>query len=826
MVHAVAMGPRYSGRSQQLLTLTTTGEAIPFNDADIMLCVPGFVDPGLVDACGTMALHTTAAELAARARVLAELRAMDKEIERATRYVDNRAAKFYDHLKSPNSNEWKKVDVQTATRFYRRPNTPDNALAIKIAVHKHLMDHPTKFIAHPTAYRTTQTFLVRPQAQAQNIADITNWMRIEGGRTLNEFCDKVKVIMEQAKVLRQQSTSTTPHEIPTNYNYTLTDTDREILSFLTDAFHAQRFTQFNPHSLPSIYILKRLDLLDDTEWPVNQLAALQRVLTDLGVFSPWTEGSSFATRTESLAHRPTMKPLRAPAYPPKPLGPEDFYTSDSLEAIRHDFGNMPVYVIDDASASELDDGVSIETIPLEPDNYWIHVHVADPTTLLPPTHILSYKAREMSESSYLIHGTRYMLPPSTFNRFSLGHTAATGEPQQVMTFSFKVDGAGDLIDYKVRAASIKNVQILTYDAVDATLGLPSFAPTLPFEPPNTSPSSHAPIDPGHSERLKLLYKVSSRLVTNRVLRPVFSYAVGTSEVRFTHPIPSNLPSPSTETDTSTMRQFKLYGGFPDMSYSVVSVEGLSRGARVMVSEFMKGACRVASRFGIENGTPLVRRHGPGPAGPDPAAIEKLIASRDEFGMVDPYEAAKSQVVLPKAVNTLAPKGHWALGLPDGEGYVRVTSPLRRYADLVAHWQIKHALLANSDPARYTRGKRTVFGEDWLSYYAREVTLRDREQKRVSVMGGEYWSGVFLKRWLDGEIKSETLDPTTAVFEARPGANLVKSDYGKYRSRSMIPQLGIWGDITTDSPLEVGARVNVRVAGVKMGARPKVILEPV
>ena len=825
MVHAVSMGPYYLGRSRQTLTLTTTGRAIPFNDADIMLCVPNFVDPEPVDACGGSELHTTETELVARTRVLEELRAVGKGIEGAIRYVGNRAAKFYDHLKSPDPNEWKIVDVQTAARFYRRPGRPDNASSTIIAVHKHLMDHPTNFIAHPTAYRTTQTFLVRPQAQVQNIADVTNWMRIEGGRSLNEFCDKVKVIMERAKLLRQQSTSTVPHEIPTNYNYTLTDTDREILRFLSDAFHAQRLTQFNPHSLPSIYILKRLDLLDDTEWPVNHLVALQQVLTDLGVFSPWTDGVSFATRTESLAHRPTMKPLRAPAHPPKPLGPEDFYTSDSLEAIRHDFGGMPVYVIDDASASELDDGVSIETVPSEPDNYWVHVHVADPTVLLPPTHTLSYRAREMSESSYLVQGTRYMLPPSTFQRFSLGHTVATGEPQQVMTFSFKVDTAGDLIDYKVQAATIKNIHIMTYDDVDATLELPSSVPTSPFESP--SPRSCAPIDPSHLERLKLLYKVSSRLLTNRALRPVFNFARAVSDVRFTHPIPPNLPSPYTETNTSMMRQFKLYGGFPDMSFSVTPIDGLTRGARMMVSEFMKGACRVASRFGVENGTPLLRRHGQEPAGADPAEIERLIASRDEFGIVDSYEAAKALVALPKAVNTLAPKCHWALGIPDGEGYVRVTSPLRRYVDLVAHWQIKHTLLANSNPARYTRGKRTVFGEEWLSQYAREVTLRDREMKRTNNLRDEYWSGVFTKRWLDGEIKSETLDPKAAVFEARPGAMLVKTHYsggGGYRMRSMIPQLGMWGDLALDGPLEIGARVNVRISGVRVGPRPKVTLE--
>ena len=824
------MSPYYSERSRQIHTLTTTGEAIPFNEADIMLCIPGFVDQGLIDACGTMKLHTTEAELVARTRVLAELRAMDKQIERALRYVDNHATSFHGRMhwmNAPNPHEWTVFDLQTAAKFYRRPDNLETPLATTIAVHKNLMDNPRKFIAHPTAYRETQVFLVRPKVQTQNIADVTNWMRIEGGRILNEFCDKVKVIMERAEALRRQSTSTTPHEIPTDYNYTLTDTDREILRFLSDGFHTQRLTQFNPHSLPTIYILKRLDFLDDTEWPINQLGALQRVLTDLGVLSPWADGASFASRIDSLAHRPLVtRPTTPACSTSKPLSDEYLYTSDPLEALRHDFGDMPVYVIDDASASELDDGVSIETIPSEPDNHWVHVHVADPTTLLHPRHDLSLKAREMSESSYLVHGTSYMLPPSMFKRFSLGHTAVTKEPQQVMTFSFKVDAAGDLVDYKVRAAIIKNVHLMTYDTVDATLGLPSFAPTFPFELPNLSLPSDPPIDPGHIEQLKLLYNVSSRLITNRALRPVFNFSISTSEVRFTHPILPHLPSPYMETDVSTMDKFKLHGGFPDMSYSVPSPEGLTRGARAMVSEFMKGACRVASRFGVENGVPLIRRHGSEPTGPDPAAIERLIASRDEFGMVDPYEVNKAMVGLPKTVNTVAPKSHWALGIPEGEGYVRVTSPLRRFADLLAHWQIKHALLVKLDPDRFVKGKQFGFGEVWLSKYAREATIRDREKKRASVSRSEYWSGVFLKRWLDGEIKSETLDPKTAVFEARPGAGFIKDGVGKYRMRSMISQLGVWGDITSDGPLEIGSRMNVRITGIKAGPRPRVNLEPV
>ena len=97
---------------------------------------------------------------------------------------------------------------------------------------------------------------------------------------------------------------------------------------------------------------------------------------------------------------------------------------------------------------------------------------------------------------------------------------------------------------------------------------------------------------------------------------------------------------------------------------------------------------------------------------------------------------------------------------------------------------------------------------------------------MDLMSREYWTGMFIRRWLDGEIKSETLDPKTAVFEARPGVMVVREQSGDHRMRSMVTQLGLWGEVTQDDPLEIGARVKVRIAGVSTGPRPKVTLKTV
>jgi len=64
-----------------------------------------------------------------------------------------------------------------------------------------------------------------------------------------------------------------------------------------------------------------------------------------------------------------------------PLCPENVYPCDAVEHLRHDLGNFPVSVIDDAGAEELDDDLSVEPVPNEPCSAWIHVYIADPTSV-------------------------------------------------------------------------------------------------------------------------------------------------------------------------------------------------------------------------------------------------------------------------------------------------------------------------------------------------------------------------------------------------------------------------------------------------------------
>ena len=124
-----------------------------------------------------------------------------------------------------------------------------------------------------------------------------------------------------------------------------------------------------------------------------------------------------------------------------PLGPEYFHPCDSVEHLRHDLGNLPISVVDDAGAEELDDGLSIEPVPNEPGSAWIHIHIADPTSV-PSTD-------SSSCASSTANGLLSILCPQDMayvNSLSYPRTAqlslafSGGKPEPVFAFSFKVDG--------------------------------------------------------------------------------------------------------------------------------------------------------------------------------------------------------------------------------------------------------------------------------------------------------------------------------------------------------------------------------------------------
>ncbi|PNG99174.1 hypothetical protein TSOC_015054, partial [Tetrabaena socialis] len=87
---------------------------------------------------------------------------------------------------------------------------------------------------------------------------------------------------------------------------------------------------------------------------------------------------------------------------------------DPDAATRADLTHLPVFTIDDASTTEVDDGLSIEPLPGGSGSgggFRIWIHVADPTRWISPGSGLDLFGRQRIRTLYLPWGSARMFPP-------------------------------------------------------------------------------------------------------------------------------------------------------------------------------------------------------------------------------------------------------------------------------------------------------------------------------------------------------------------------------------------------------------------------------
>jgi hypothetical protein len=393
-----------------------------------------------------------------------------------------------------------------------------------------------------------------------------------------------------------------------------------------------------------------------------------------------------------------------------------------------------------------------------------------------------------------------MLPESIVNdRLSLGNAARTGQAENVMSFSAKVDPSGDIVDYRVRAGIIRNVRTLRYDDVDAAMSFRSPGITFPFgQPINTLPIPLM-LSPTDTENLHLLDLFTKRMVARRLGTSTFFHGLGRLQLSVS---PNSLPVGIVD-----LMQPGLFLGNPQISYAVQDV--FFSGSREIIAEAAQVANRIASRFGRDRGVPLVRRSLAAPVGSD-EGLADLVNLRDKTGWVDFFEVRRKGIQFPLSKYTLEPAEHWTLGIAEGEGYTRVTSPLRRYGDLVTHWQIKHALLHN-EPLFSGREMQTTF--DYIG-------AREERSKRVQHAHDKWWALAFVKRWMESERKINAYNPVenmTGRVAARARQDVFR---GTLVQELHIADLGLFGTLEgADSEQEIGAEIAVTVDKIMLTTHP-------
>ncbi|MFS8900132.1 ribonuclease R [Synechococcus sp. H60.2] len=147
-------------------------------------------------------------------------------------------------------------------------------------------------------------------------------------------------------------------------------------------------------------------------------------------------------------------------------------------------------------------------------------------------------------------------------------------------------------------------------------------------------------------------------------------------------------------------------------------------ARQMVAEMMVLAGEVAARFACQNRIPVPYRLQPAPELPPPEVLDLYPQG--------PVRSFAIMRCLSRAEVATQPGRHTGLGL---DAYCQVTSPIRRYLDLVAHYQIKAFLRGDPLPLTEAEVQQLLLA---IEPGTAEAVQVERKSKR-------YWSIEYLRQ---------------------------------------------------------------------------------
>ncbi|KAF9091013.1 hypothetical protein BGX23_005561 [Mortierella sp. AD031] len=650
----------------------------------------------------------------------------------------------------------------------------------------------TKFVPS-IAVRWTGEFTMRRPQEVLLTETVIDWLRKDDSR-VTQFLGKAKELVESN---RKGDKSNWKH-------VKFTDSDRTLIEFV-------RQTAINGYSdlfgVPQLAYLPRLlrplGAYDDIEprtafeflneigvWPrwynmeinrsaislTNGGAKEQAIIDRIRKLNPESLQQDFDKEMERLRQEftPAISTATQDRNPLVLESSTEMYKRDPCDVIRHDFGHQPIYAIDDPSASELDDAFSIEPVPvttLTPEaSTWVHVYVADPTSILPPHHEMARLAGDRIQTTYLPEGIWPMLPRVlTEETLSLKND---GRPKKVMTFSARLrDGDGEILEYKVRPGIVRKVVTLNYDDVDDVIAwdrvhggraegdrVRSSTMTMPEDRAlertyyRSTKGSVSVDDTVLVQELNRLQTVAQRHTDARLRKGAFNFSLGRPMIELTpYPLPrvaeEGWPGPVDYSDKKALWQ--------EPQITVRLDPGFASPSRLMVAEYMIMAGRVASMFAQENGLPTLFRNQSGPAEKYRELFEETIRTKTnpQTGMLSMVDMLPLRPYIAGAEISTSPLGHWSMGIQDG--YCKVTSPLRRYSDMLAHWQMKGVLLNKHAASSSTVAVSTppVFSLDTLAPLAGVIRDRERMMGMLEARSIKYWLFEMLRRRLDGGVSN-------------------------------------------------------------------------
>lgn len=407
-------------------------------------------------------------------------------------------------------------------------------------------------------------------------------------------------------------------------------------------------------------------------------ASTRLFLQELGVISPW---ENLGVLDQSLllpGHG--MSLLEDMKWEEVEESCKEISLTDSMQHLRKDWGDLPVYCVDDISAQEIDDGVSLERIPGSSDTFWVHIHVANPTAFLNHDNPIMEYAGARVATTYVPERTYPILPKNlTQTHFSL----AAGRP--TLTFSAKMNLQGEILDTSVVNGTVRNVISITHGTLSKFFNNTTNAPDYltvgnksSWPSPQSDSNFRTNLTAEDKESFTILRQLMQGFRTQRQKN-------GAMDLQPSHPGPSI----SLQIGTAPFKPYEMqvtegryYVGDPKIKLRMQDFnphEVRDESKNYLISLLMNLAGHISGRFCAKRHIPVVYDG----TWYDPEYERVTRENLDQFGGQEFYKLA-----MPKAFSRSSPVQHHILGL---DSYVKCTSPLRRFTDVIAHYQIESAL---------------------------------------------------------------------------------------------------------------------------------------
>ena len=407
----------------------------------------------------------------------------------------------------------------------------------------------------------------------------------------------------------------------------------------------------------------------------------------------------------------------------------------SKAPMRRDLTWLDVVTIDDASTRDIDDGLSLRR--LMDGNWELGVHIADPASIVPLGHPLEVEARRRGTSVY--EPTRVL--PMFPNVLSEGAMSLVeGKLRPAISFLMTLNRDKECESFEVTLSWIKVTSRMTYDYADRVI-------------------LNEVMDP-LSEMLDGLRTLSEEQLNRRLDRgAVILQIPGTKIV-----------VEGDKEGGTVMTLDRL---------EVIPTDAVSSPSRDLVQEMMVITGHMTGRYFKEREANVPYRSQPTPI--DPEVEEEM--KGQVYGLVESFARRRK---MKRSEVTMRPTPHFGLGL---EVYCQVTSPIRRYTDLLCHYQLHRVLGAIDEPQLDVETVREVLRD--LDGLAIEATMVERESKR-------FWTLVYLSMRLGEEIEALVVD----IIDER-----------RTRVQVFLESIALAASMSLLKSVPVGERIQVRIEQV-------------